>query len=396
MNIKWEDGLKLDSKILLLSDSLVSSNSNMSNMLPFNLSKGSVSFRLEYDSLDIGLILITKLLLYINDKKFISFDNEYPLSIKIENSPEVAPIINLYLNINKKMIELDGIRCIKDTLSLSDSLDLSADESVQIGLFRLNNTSLEPLESDFPILTMDHYLMKAVFLKLKKMISNVENYNRFIFSTSQPYMASFLEFMLRKINKDILFSEHHKDSTSPKFIYDLVYEVFSLLSSGNKINKDILSKCMYEFDKAYSKINFLIDEVNKICLHNNIKNFVQFHRQGQKYVSDDFPLEFFSSKKFYFVIKKKNYLENDNGIKNEIKITSISRYTKSVVLSLPGIKLRKIDKNIDFDFNISVREIDTIYEIESNSEWDFILVDKSATFSANDNYDNYEFFFAFI
>lgn len=396
MNIKWEDGLKLDSNLLLKSDILQSKNSDLSNILPFNLSKGIISFQLEHDSLDMGLILITKLAIYIDDKKFISFCNSYPLSLQIESSDEIATIILLYLNVNKKTIEEKGVKYSKEVLSLSTEYDHSAQQSIMITSFRLNNMHLEMLENSFPILTMDHYLMTPVFLKLQKLISNIENYNKMIFSTSQPLMSPFLKFLVLKLRREINFTECQKDSISPLSVFNLLHDIFNVLVSSNTSIQNTTPLYNYEFDKAYSKINFLIEEIEKICQQKNIRNFVQFHRQGQKYISDDFPQAFFTAKKYYLVIKKKSGIELETEFLKEIKITSISRYTKSVILSLSGLNLRKLDKSMHYNLNISLGSNDILYEIESNSEWDFILVDKSATFTAYELYDNYDFFIAFI
>ena len=45
--LKWENGLKIDRDVLTLSDTLMIEASERSNLLPFNLSNGCISFELD-------------------------------------------------------------------------------------------------------------------------------------------------------------------------------------------------------------------------------------------------------------------------------------------------------------------------------------------------------------
>jgi predicted component of type VI protein secretion system len=396
-NIKWSNGQKLDRDVLSLSDELIIRHSELSNLLPFNLSKGIVAFELDNDSLNTGLIMVQKLTAYLEDKRFISFDNSYPLTLQLSDSGELADIIPIYLNINERVVEHNQIKCVTEILSLSTEYDHTAIHSTVIASFRMNNAALEIEECDFPILSMNHYLMEPILLKLNKLISNLENFNKFVFSSSHPYMSTYLNFLLLKFKRELNFAEFNKNNVSPYNIFNSVHDIYSLLISAN-IEKDenMPTVFRYEFEKAYSKFNNLIDQIEIICKQRNIKNFVQFHRQGQKYICDNLPQEFFTANKYYFVAKKKPGVELTNKLSREIKITSISRYTNSVVLSLPGLRLKEIERSMHRNLHISLGDDDLLFEIESNSEWDFVLVDKSATFTAFDQYENYDFFIAFL
>ncbi|KEI34545.1 iglD3, intracellular growth locus, subunit D [Francisella sp. W12-1067] len=393
--IKWENGLKLDSEILSTSDTLNLKSSELANFLPFNLSKGIVSFVINEESLQTGLILVKKLIIYIKDKKFISYDNSYPLSLQIMDN-EIAARIPIYLNVNEKIIEKDHTKYITEVLSLSTEYDHTATYSTMITYFRQNETSLEPLESEFPLLSMDHYLMDIVFTNLNKLISKVEVFNKFIFSTTFPHASIFLNFLLSKLKRELFFAESNKSNISPYHIFSLVHDVYSLIIENNIEKQNATTTFQYDFNKAYSSFNGLMNELEKVCEKKSIKNFVQFNRHGQKYVCENFPQEFFTANKYYLVVKKKSEAGTTNQLDKEIKITSISRYTKTVVLSLSGLKLKKIDASMHKNLHISLGGSDTTFEIERNSEWDFILVDKSATFTAFDGSENYDFFIAFV
>ncbi|WP_154142788.1 MULTISPECIES: type VI secretion system baseplate subunit TssK [unclassified Brucella] len=206
-----------------------------------------------------------------------------------------------------------------------------------------------------------------------------------------------MNFLLSKLKRELYFAESNKSNVSPYHVFSLINDVYSLIIENNIEKKhDITKTFQYDFNKAYSSFNGLINELEKVCEKKSIKNFVQFNPHGQKYVCDSFPQEFFTANKYYLVVKKKSEADAINQLDKEIKITSISRYTKTVVLSLSGLKLKKIDASMHKNLHISLGSADTIFEIERNSEWDFILVDKSATFSAFDGSDNYDFFIAFL
>lgn len=396
-NIKWENGLKLDSNLLSLSDLFNARNSNLSNFLPFNLSKGVITFDLEKESLNDGLIFIKKLVIYLENKKPIIFDGSYPLSLQILSNNGIADVMDIYININEKIVEEDGVKCTEEVLSLSTEYDYSANHSSKIASFRINNTILEVIDSDMPILTMNHYMMDSIFQRLNKLIAIIDNFNKFIFSSSRPSISPQLNFLLLKLVRELNFAEFNKSSTSPYDIFNLLHDIYNLLILSDFQTKIDTSSCvLYEFNKAYSKFNQLIDLIEKTCEQKNIRNFVQFENEGQKYICNQLPQEFLTANKYYFVIKKK--LDNEERGKpiKEIKITSISRYTNSIVLSLPGLKLREVDRSMHHNLHISLGEGDYLFEIMSNSEWDFVLVDKSAVFSTFKGAENYDFFIAFV
>lgn len=392
--IRWEDGLKLDSKILSESDLLGNNYSETCNYLPFNLSKGIVTFNIDVDSLTSGLILVKKLEIYLDNKKFVYFDNSYPLSIKIIND-EIAATIPIYLNINETVIEKDQTKYLTDIISLSTEYNHTADFSVKIAAFRSNNSILEPLEYDFPIITMDHYLMDLILLRLNKLISNIESYNKFVFSVSNPHAAIFLRHLIHKFKRELIFAGFNKSNAYPYHIFNSLNDIYSYIGLNSSALKTNIIH--YNFRQAYSSFDALIKEAEIACQQQGIKNFVQFKLVGRKYVCDKFPQEFFTANKYYFVVKEKPGINSllDN-LDRYIRITSISRYTNAVVLSLSGLKLSPINSKMHKNFDISLAKTDFLFEIEQNAEWDFIMIDKTATFSSFDNSENYEYFIAFI
>lgn len=77
-----------------------------------------------------------------------------------------------------------------------------------------------------------------------------------------------------------------------------------------------------------------------------------------------------------------------------MRITSISRNKNVVTLSLSGVKLVEVEHSM-MNFTTRVDNIDAIYEIQKGSEWDFILADSSAVFTAFEGSENFGFFIAF-
>ncbi|AIT09601.1 intracellular growth locus [Candidatus Francisella endociliophora] len=396
--VNWENGLKLDCEILIKSNLAISKRSDLSNILPFNLQKGFINFTVDHEGLQTGLILIKSLDLYIDNKRFVSFDNSYPLSIQVIND-EIAATISIYLNITEKSIEKEQTKYIADDLYLSTKYDYSAKHSIKIADFRTNGSKLEALECDFPLLTMNHYLMDDIFTRINRTISNIIGFNRFIFSTSRPYASTYLNFLLLKLKRDVIFAEKNKSSVTPQYIFNILHDIYSLIISNTLDDQqDILDSIIdYEVNYAYSKFNLLLDKIEDICKNRTINNFVQFHLQGQKYICSNFPEEFFVANKHYLVVKRKTEIGNNKRFenKNKLRITSISRYTNIVTLSLSGLKLEEIGDSLHNNLAISLGDYDTVFEIKKNAEWDFILVDKSAVFSALEGSQNYDFFIAF-
>ncbi|MDE4957424.1 intracellular growth locus, partial [Francisella tularensis subsp. holarctica] len=65
--------------------------------LPANLNKVIVSFDLDVESLQTGLILIKDLKLYLYEKNFVFSDKSYPLSLQIMTD-KLSDEIPLFLN----------------------------------------------------------------------------------------------------------------------------------------------------------------------------------------------------------------------------------------------------------------------------------------------------------
>lgn len=73
--IYWEDGLRLDRDILDQSNLSILERSKSASYLPANLNKGILSFDLDIESLQTGLIIIKDLVLYLDEKTFIFMIN---------------------------------------------------------------------------------------------------------------------------------------------------------------------------------------------------------------------------------------------------------------------------------------------------------------------------------
>lgn len=397
-HINWEDGLKLDKDILLESDKLLSRNSNLANYLPLNISKGIFNFTLDHEALKSGLVLIKSLTLYLDNKKFIDFDNSYPLSYQATDK-EFANVVDLYINVHNSVSEIDGGKILTEKLSLSNEYDHTANHSTQIARFRNNNTILEPDDYSYPTLSMNHYLMDSIFAKINRTISNLKVFNKFIFSTSRPYASTYLSFLVLRLERQILFAETNKSMVEPYKIYEVIHDVYSLIISNSL---EIYSSCdniiRFDVDKAFSSLDTLVSKLLKLCENKNLKNFVQFKLQGQKYVCEDLPKEFFIANNYYIVVKQKPDVEIKKRFSNKhkLRITSLSRYTNIVTLSLSGLKLEEIDTGLHSHLAISLSDYDTVFDIKKNAEWDFILVDKTAVFSKHEGDENYDFYIAFI
>ena len=395
----WENGLKLDSEILSKSDSTLINRIDTVNYLPYNLQKGITSFELDLDSLKTGLILVNNLKLYLDDKKYVYYDKSYPLSLQAREV-ELAAIITLYINIHEKVVEIEQVKYLSDVLSLSTESDFTAKYSVKISTFRSNNSSLEPLSAELPLLSMNHYLLDSVFVKVNKVVSSTLIFNQFVFSVSRPYASTYLKFLLMKLERELYFAESNKVNIHPYDIFSILHDVYSLLVLNmSEDDKDIsFVNIHYDFNNAHRQFSLLLCKIEEICENRSINNFVQFHLQGGKYICHNFPEEFFIAERFYLVIKKKYEIESDRSFdnKNRLRITSISRYTNIVTLSLSGVKLEEISSALNSSFVISLNKYDKVYEIKKNSEWDFILADKSAVFSAHEGSESFDFFIAFV
>lgn len=102
--IYWEDGLLLDSDILDRSNLAILESSAFSNYLPFNLNRGIITFDIDTESLNSGLILVKDLKLYLQDKKIIFFNKKYPLSLQV-SLDQISEEIPLFLNVREKVLE---------------------------------------------------------------------------------------------------------------------------------------------------------------------------------------------------------------------------------------------------------------------------------------------------
>lgn len=397
--ISWENGLKLDCDILSKSDRMLIDNANLANYLPLNLPKGIFNFTIDTIALNSGLIQIKKLCIYIDNKKFINFDNSYPLSYQV-TTDELAALTDLYINVHEKIIEKDNTKIVSEILSLSNEYDYTAQYSIPIARFRQNNTTLEPLDYSFPILSMDHYLMDDIFVKLNRAISTLKIFNKFIFSTSRPYASTYLSFLILKLKREVLFAEANKSMAKPYDLYSTTHDIYSLIISNTSDDEQYTPESIITYDtyKAFSTLDTLVTRLFNLCENKNIKNFVQFKLQGQKYVCDNLPEEFFVANKHYIVVKQRPDVEIKSRFTNnkKLRITSLSRYTNIVTLSLSGLKLEEINSGLHSNLAISLNDYDSVFEINKNAEWDFILVDKSAVFSAHEGSKNYDFFIAFV
>ena len=223
--VDWEDGLRLDSDILIHSDITTAKNNNMSNILPHNLRKGISSFIIDKENLQTGLISIKNIEIFLIDKSFVSFDDSYPLSLQI-SFDETAMVIPVFLNVNEKSKEIDGVKYIVENLTLSSEYNHVSNSSIKIAAFRLNNLLLEPIETDYPILSMNHYLMDIVFSKLEKLVSSMEVFAKFTFSASNPLASIYLSFLIKKLKRELELAANNKKNISPLSLFQCVHDIY--------------------------------------------------------------------------------------------------------------------------------------------------------------------------
>ena len=392
--IYWEDGLRLDRDILDQSNLSILERSKPANYLPANLNKGIVSFDLDMESLQTGLILIKDLVLYLDEKTFIFYDKCYPLSLQVMTD-ELTNDIPLFLNVKEKIVEKEGVKYIYNQLSLSLEHDYSVKYSTQIALFKLDRGKLISDTYDFPLLTLNHYSMHDTFIKLNRIVSELKSFNRFVFSTSRSYAAILLVFLINKLERELKFAESNKLNGSPKQIFDLIHDIYSLIQLNLDKVEDV-DNIEFNFYRPIRKINLLADRLLTLCEYRKINNFIKFELQGKKYLCENFPEEFFVATRYYIFIKRKATAPANVKFENKkaMRITSISRNKNVVTLSLSGVKLVEVEHSM-MNFTTRVDNIDAIYEIQKGSEWDFILADSSAVFTAFEGSENFDFFIAF-
>ncbi|KFJ41876.1 intracellular growth locus [Francisella philomiragia] len=392
--IYWEDGLRLDKDILDQSNLTILERSRTANYLPANLNKGIISFDLDIESLQTGLILIKELELYLDEKTFIFFDKSYPLSIQVMTD-ELAGDVPLFLNVKEKIVEKEGVKYIYNQLSLSLEHDYSVKYSTQIALFKLDRGRLVSDIYDFPLLTLNHYMMQDAFIKLSRIVSELKSFNRFVFSTSRSYAAILLVFLINKIERELKFAESNRLNSSPKQLFDLVHDIYSLIQLNLDKHEEI-DNIEFDFYKPLKKLNLLSDRLLTLCEYRKISNFIKFDLQGRKYLCENFPEEFFVATRYYVLIKRRTTAPANVKFENKklLRITSISRNKNVVTLSLSGVKLVEVEHSM-MNFTTRIDNIDAIYEIQKGSEWDFILADSSAVFTAFEGSENFDFFIAF-
>ncbi|MBK2094613.1 intracellular growth locus [Francisella philomiragia] len=392
--IYWEDGLRLDKDILDQSNLTILERSRAANYLPANLNKGIISFDLDIESLQTGLILIKELELYLDEKTFIFFDKSYPLSIQVMTD-ELAGDVPLFLNVKEKIVEKEGVKYIYNQLSLSLEHDYSVKYSTQIALFKLDRGRLVSDIYDFPLLTLNHYIMQDAFIKLSRIVSELKSFNRFVFSTSRSYAAILLVFLINKLERELKFAESNRLNSSPKQLFDLVHDIYSLIQLNLDKHEEI-DNIEFDFYKPLKKLNLLSDRLLTLCEYRKISNFIKFDLQGRKYLCENFPEEFFVATRYYVLIKRRTTAPANVKFENKklLRITSISRNKNVVTLSLSGVKLVEVEHSM-MNFTTRIDNIDAIYEIQKGSEWDFILADSSAVFTAFEGSENFDFFIAF-
>ncbi|MBK2257616.1 type VI secretion system baseplate subunit TssK [Francisella philomiragia] len=392
--IYWEDGLRLDKDILDQSNLTILERSKAANYLPANLNKGIISFDLDIESLQTGLILIKELKLYLDEKTFIFFDKSYPLSIQVMTD-ELAGDVPLFLNVKEKIVEKEGVKYIYNQLSLSLEHDYSVKYSTQIALFKLDRGRLVSDIYDFPLLTLNHYIMQDAFIKLSRIVSELKSFNRFVFSTSRSYAAILLVFLINKLERELKFAESNRLNSSPKQLFDLVHDIYSLIQLNLDKHEEI-DNIEFDFYKPLKKLNLLSDRLLTLCEYRKISNFIKFDLQGRKYLCENFPEEFFVATRYYVLIKRRTTAPANMKFENKklLRITSISRNKNVVTLSLSGVKLVEVEHSM-MNFTTRIDNIDAIYEIQKGSEWDFILADSSAVFTAFEGSENFDFFIAF-
>ncbi|MEY8673220.1 type VI secretion system baseplate subunit TssK [Francisella philomiragia] len=392
--IYWEDGLRLDKDILDQSNLTILERSRAANYLPANLNKGIISFDLDIESLQTGLILIKELKLYLDEKTFIFFDKSYPLSIQVMTD-ELAGDVPLFLNVKEKIFEKEGVKYIYNQLSLSLEHDYSVKYSTQIALFKLDRGRLVSDIYDFPLLTLNHYIMQDAFIKLSRIVSELKSFNRFVFSTSRSYAAILLVFLINKLERELKFTESNRLNSSPKQLFDLVHDIYSLIQLNLDKHEEI-DNIEFDFYKPLKKLNLLSDRLLTLCEYRKISNFIKFELQGRKYLCENFPEEFFVATRYYVLIKRRTTAPANVKFENKklLRITSISRNKNVVTLSLSGVKLVEVEHSM-MNFTTRIDNIDAIYEIQKGSEWDFILADSSAVFTAFEGSENFDFFIAF-
>ncbi|AEI35932.1 MULTISPECIES: type VI secretion system baseplate subunit TssK [Francisella] len=392
--VYWEDGVRLDRDILDQSNLSILESSRVANYLPMNLNKGIISFNLDIESLYTGLILIKDLELYLDEKIFISYDRSYPLSLQV-TTDELVGDIPIFLDIKERVVEKDGTKYIYNQLSLSLEHDYSSKYSTQIALFKLDRGRLVSDIYDFPVLTLNHYSMQDIFVKLNRLVSELKSFNRFVFSTSRSYAAIILVFLINKLERELKFAESNRLNSSPKQIFDLVHDIYSLIQLNlDKVEE--IDSIEFDFYKPLRKLDSLADRLLSLCEYRKINNFIKFDLHGRKYICENFPEEFFVASRYYIFIKRKATAPANVKFENKkvLRITSISRNKNVVTLSLSGIKLVEVENSM-MNFTTRVDNIDAIYEIQKGSEWDFILADSSAVFTAFEGSENFDFFIAF-
>lgn len=77
----------------------------------------------------------------------------------------------------------------------------------------------------------------------------------------------------------------------PYDLYSTIHDIYSLIISNTSDDEQYTPESIITYDtyKAFSTLDTLVTRLFNLCENKNIKNFVQFKLQGQKYVCDNLP-----------------------------------------------------------------------------------------------------------
>lgn len=398
--LNWTDGMRLDSKLLTMSDLAKLHYFNSSKLLPFNYSYGCLSLVIDDKLIKYNILKIIDLKLYTPAGWFISLYDDKDLSIKILDLPlgETSPI---YLNIIRKVKSDNGVELISFDLDLSSKFSQNHDECFQILNVKQIDDGLEIADCEIPLLSCNHPLIKKKLIEFKNICIILQEQRTNAFSWSKSIFYILLGFFLEKTILKLEQAQVTPFSIMPYSVYEAISDIHVLLIHNSSVIQninDILGKqekYIFDFLKPIESFNNLLEQLLKFCESKTHVNFIKFRSEGNKYIIDSLFEEFLASKNVYLIVRKKD--KNTANIEiDHLKISSLYRNRYIESLSLKGIKLIYQDKSLSkFDFTARLHPFDELYLMEEGSELDFAYSERNFVFSAFQNSNLYDYFLFF-
>lgn len=114
--------------------------------------------------------------------------------------------------------------------------------------------------------------------------------------------------MINKLERELKFAESNRANSSPKQIFDLIDDIYSLIQLNlDKVEE--LDSIEFDFQKPLTKLNLLADRLLTLCEYRKINNFIRFELHGKNIYVKAFLKSFLLLLDTIFSLKGKQQLQ---------------------------------------------------------------------------------------